>query len=185
MRKFATIALAAGVLNLASAGEPLLVPVPAPTLESPPELRAETRPTLPAPIFNPPQAQVPLAPYNPAVPVEIPGVVPGPGMSRMTADPLLVEPGRIICDAKMGYGIPLYPRVRVEDPRRIHPLAVTKIVAVPDPTCDHGCVFIKICVPPCECENVICRRGKIRFDYGRFAVEVSQRRGVIHIDYDS
>ena len=86
----------------------------------------------------------------------------------------------------------LYCNVRYKDLRNIHPCAVEKIVAVPNPcpdpcnACGQDCVFIKICVPPCDCYETKCKRSgrKITYDFGSYEVEITSSRGVITVDYD-
>lgn len=82
----------------------------------------------------------------------------------------------------------LYQNVRVKDARKIHPLAVPTIVEVPDPRDRHCTVCIEICAPPCECVKVR-RHGllgrKVEFDYGKYEIDVTSRRGLIVIDYDA
>lgn len=90
--------------------------------------------------------------------------------------------------------IPLFTKVKYVDLREKHPAAVTKIVAVNNPckgprfcdTCADDCVYIEICVPPCPCnEDVKCRRGgdRVRYDYGKYKVDIRVRRGYIVVDY--
>lgn len=87
----------------------------------------------------------------------------------------------------------LYCNVRYKDLKNIHPCAVEKIVAVPNPcpdpcaTCgSQDCVFIKICVPPCDCYETKCKKSgrKITYDFGSYEVEITSSRGVITVDYD-
>jgi hypothetical protein len=87
--------------------------------------------------------------------------------------------------------VALYDCVKYKDERNIHPCAVPMIVSVPDPCagpCDCGprCVFVKICVPPCGCHEVKCKRHgeKLVYDFGKYEVEVTSRRGVVVVDYD-
>ncbi|MEZ6121899.1 MAG: hypothetical protein R3C49_01845 [Planctomycetaceae bacterium] len=88
--------------------------------------------------------------------------------------------------------IPLFTKVRYVDKREMHPCAVTKIVQVNNPcSSKHGCtscndcVFIEICVPPCAREDVVCRRDgdRVRYDYGKYKVDIRVRRGYIVVDY--
>ncbi|WP_437186594.1 hypothetical protein SH668x_003750 [Planctomicrobium sp. SH668] len=107
-------------------------------------------------------------------------VVPGHGI------PVTVQPGCFVCDSCDGGTLGLYPRVKVIQARNIAPCAVKKIVAVPNP-CDHcESVLIEICVPPCACETVECqpRRNRTIFDYGDYAVKVTERKGVLFVNYD-
>jgi len=88
---------------------------------------------------------------------------------------------------------PLFHAVKYKDLDEMSPCAVTKIVKVKDPcACDHDCnccgpkcVYVKICVPPCACEDVRCRRNgdRIRYDYGDYKVDVRVKRGYIEVDY--
>lgn len=86
---------------------------------------------------------------------------------------------------------PLFTRVKYVDKREMHPCAVTKIVRVNDPCacktgCSPKCVYIAICVPPCDCEEDIrCRRAgdRVRYDYGKYKVDIRVRRGFIVVDY--
>ncbi len=90
----------------------------------------------------------------------------------------------------------LFHCVRYEDLRNIHPCAVTKIVSIKDPCwkpdpcsckCQVApCVLVKICVPPCGCPKVrVTRHGsKVKFDYGKYEVEITSRNGVVKVDYD-
>lgn len=88
---------------------------------------------------------------------------------------------------------PLFTRVKYVDKREMHPCAVPKIIRVNDPCdckrcdscCGDKCVYIQICVPPCGCENVKCRRNgdRVRYDYGKYKVDVRVRKGFIVVDY--
>lgn len=102
--------------------------------------------------------------------------------------------GTIVCDACDANGIELYEHVKVVQARKIHPCAVSKIVQVPNPCYDpccplnsDPCVFVEICVPPCACEEVRCsKRGdRVKFDYGKYAVKVTNRRGLLVVNYDN
>jgi hypothetical protein len=85
----------------------------------------------------------------------------------------------------------LFECVRYKDLRNIHPCAVEKIVAVPDPckdacSCGTRCVFVKVCVPPCDCYETKCKRNgnKIVMDFGKYEVEITSARGQVVVDYD-
>jgi len=88
--------------------------------------------------------------------------------------------------------IQLFPCVRYEDLHNIHPCAVKKVVAVTDPCHDRkSCcppkqVYVEICVPPCGCVKVrkSCRGHKVKYDYGKYTVEITSKRGKVHVDYD-
>ncbi len=87
----------------------------------------------------------------------------------------------------VGAPIALYSNVRYRAERNIAPCAVSKIVSVADP-CNPGCcVNVEICVPPCECECVkVSKCGtKVKYDYGKYEVEVTSRRtGVVVVNYN-
>ncbi len=89
---------------------------------------------------------------------------------------------------------PLFTNVKYVDKREMHPCAVTKIIRVNAPRacndpcdscCGPKCVYIKICIPPCGCETVICRRqgNRIRYDYGKYVVDVRVKKNRIVVDY--
>ena len=90
---------------------------------------------------------------------------------------------------------PLFTNVKYVDKREMHPCAVPKIIMVNDPCvckdkCNSccappQCVYIQICVPPCGCEHVKCKRDgdRVRYDYGKYAVDVRVKKGFIVVDY--
>jgi hypothetical protein len=86
----------------------------------------------------------------------------------------------------VGAPIVMYSNVRYRAERNIAPCAVSKIVSVADP-CNPGCcVNVEICVPPCECECVkVSKCGtKVKYDYGKYAVDITSRRtGAIVVSY--
>lgn len=84
----------------------------------------------------------------------------------------------------------LFTRVKYTDLHEKYPHAVSKIITVKNPSRRDGCcepdtVCIEICVPPCGCEEVRCRSfgNRIRYDYGKYAVDVRIKRGYIQVDY--
>lgn len=89
--------------------------------------------------------------------------------------------------------VPLYTNVKYKDRDEMSPCAQPKIIAVKNPcACRHAChcgapecVYIEICVPTCGCELVSCRRNgdRIRYDYGKYAVDVRIKKGYIEVDY--
>lgn len=120
---------------------------------------------------------------------------PAPGVDGSVSGPTttVVEP--IPMDSSMmssGGGIQLYDCVKYKDLDNIHPCAVTKIVAIVDPcqdpcnTCGPQCVYVQICVPPCECVDVKTSHGgrKVKYDYGKYEVEIKSKNGVVEVDYD-
>ena len=88
--------------------------------------------------------------------------------------------------------VELFKCVRVQDVRNIHPCAVPKIVSIANPcydpcdACSERCVNVQICVPPCGCPDVkVSRRGtRVKYDYGKYAVKITSRRGVVTVNYD-
>ncbi len=85
----------------------------------------------------------------------------------------------------------LYTNVRYKDLKNIHPCAVEKIVAMPHPcpdpcVCGPQCVYVRVCVPPCECYETKCKRNgrKLVMDFGGYKVELTSLRGRIVVDYD-
>lgn len=87
--------------------------------------------------------------------------------------------------------VELYDNVRYRGVRKIHPCAVPMIVQVPDPcqdpcdTCGPRCVNIEICVPPCECPKIKCRRNGQRmiYDFGKYEVAITSARGIVSVAY--
>ncbi|HQX51407.1 MAG TPA: hypothetical protein PLY87_25790 [Planctomycetaceae bacterium] len=87
--------------------------------------------------------------------------------------------------------VEVYTNVKYKDLREMAPCAVPKFIMVKDPcACDDGChpvpcVCIQICVPECGREEVTCRRhgDRIRYDYGKYAVDVRIKRNHIEVDY--
>jgi len=84
----------------------------------------------------------------------------------------------------------LFTRVKYTDVHEMSPCAAPKIITVKNPCAGDGCcepqtVCIEICVPTCGCEEVTCRRfgNRIRYDYGKYAVDVRIKRGYIQVDY--
>jgi hypothetical protein len=103
--------------------------------------------------------------------------------------PVTAEHGEFVESAP----IPLYTNVKYTDRHEMSPCAVSKIIAVKDPCacrdacncCGPKCVFIEICIPTCGCELISCRRNgdRIRYDYGKYAVDVRVKKGFIEVDY--
>jgi len=112
-----------------------------------------------------------------------PPPAPGEGAAHVALKPIPAEAPQSIV---------LFDCVRYKDLRNVHPCAVPKIVAVQDPCydarscCGPKCVYVKICVPPCGCECIkVSRKGaKVTYDYGKYRVEITSRRGVVTVDYD-
>ena len=102
-----------------------------------------------------------------------------------------VAPQRVIVAQP---AVALFHRVKYKDLDEMHPCAVPKIIAVKDPCArDHACgccappacVYIKICVPPCACEEIDSNRSgtRIEYDYGKYEVDVRVKDGYIEVDY--
>lgn len=133
------------------------------------------------------------------VPPPAPGiggaVPPGPTPLLMTPVP---ESGPVAAGGPpivMAPGLALYPRVKYHDKRHIAPCAVPMVVAVRDPcakrdpcaTCGPPpCVLVEICVPPCGSPKVCTKHDgvRVRYDYGRYAVNITSKHGIIWVDYD-
>ncbi len=97
--------------------------------------------------------------------------------------------------------VTLYPNVRYKDECHIAPCAIPQIIMVKDPcppACDPcnpcatppvQCVAVQICVPPCTpCPpKVTCKRGGeyVKYDFGKYRVEIRSRRGCVEVDYDA
>lgn len=88
--------------------------------------------------------------------------------------------------------VEVYHNVRYRGERNIAPCAKSIIVQVPDPCasanpcCPTPCVNVQICVPECGCPNVKVTRcgNKVRYDYGKYAVDIVSARGRVMVDYD-
>jgi hypothetical protein len=97
--------------------------------------------------------------------------------------------------------VTLFQNVRYKDLRNIAPCAVPQIVMVKDPcppACDScnpcatppvQCVAVQICVPPCSTcpPKVTCKRcGEyVKYDFGKYRVEIRSRKGCVTVDYDA
>ena len=87
----------------------------------------------------------------------------------------------------------LFSHVKYTDLHEMSPCATPKLIMVKNPCADDSCcnccepkmVCIEICVPPCACEEVTCRRAgnRIRYTYGKYAVDVRIKHGYIQVDY--
>lgn len=109
-----------------------------------------------------------------------------------------VPPGPISANAQpmpMSSGMPLYDCVKYHDRHNIAPCAVPMVVAVKDPCAKKDacgccappkCVMVKICVPNCGCPKVCCKHdgARVRYDYGKYAVNITSKHGVVVVDYD-
>lgn len=84
--------------------------------------------------------------------------------------------------------VPVYPHVRVKDARNIAPGAVPRLIAIRDPRdrWSHQCVFVEVCMPPCDCHDIsVSRDGRrVKYDFGDYEIEVTSRNGLVTVDYD-
>ncbi len=91
---------------------------------------------------------------------------------------------------------PLFHNVKYKDQDEMHPCAQPKVIMVNDPCwdkCHDRCnpcacrpkVAIQICVPPCACEEVKCKKDgdRLTYDYGKYEVDVRVKDGYIEVDY--
>lgn len=182
MKRLLAVAMIVGLAGTASARPPILVPVDGQksvALQAP---QYSPQPT-PAPGYAPTPSQQQVLPQElPSAPIGtyvVPGQMPSQGMT--------VQPGMILSDTSAIPGIPLYTNVKVRQPRNIAACAVPKIVCLPDPCDPCKVVCIQICVPPCACENVYFnpKKDRVTFDYGKYAVNITARRGgLLVVNYD-
>ncbi len=192
MKKLLTITLLTGLVSTSFAREPFMAPLAPEAVVFQGEQYSPTPVEQVAPRVNiVPVQQQHFIPANPGYAPLLPP--PQYGAPQYAAPPLYSgsavypnEPGVIVCDSCSPPPMPLCTNVRVLQARNIHPLAVRKIVSVPDPLNKCNCVFIEICVPPCGCEHIdYNRRGNsVKFDYGKYAVNVTARRGLLFVNYD-
>jgi hypothetical protein len=134
----------------------------------------------------------------------LPGVAPPTGLPLPeAAGPVPVGPAPSVYAAPGVVGGPLtpsapavalYANVKYRDRRYIAPCAVPICVAVRDPCERHDrcacgppkCVMVEICVPPCGNPKITSKRdgSKVRYDYGKYAVNITSRHGVVVVNYD-
>ena len=95
-----------------------------------------------------------------------------------------------------GGSVELFHCVKYVDKREMAPCAKPMIVEVrcpcwkPDPCnpcAKPACVKVQICVPECSCcpPEIKCSKdGKnVRYDFGKYAVDVRTKKGYIEVDY--
>lgn len=95
-----------------------------------------------------------------------------------------------------GAPVELFHCVKYKDLDEMAPCAVPMIVQVKDPCptccdpcscCAPKCVNIKICVPACQCcpPEIKCRKDgeRVRYDFGKYAVDIRVKKGYIEVDY--
>ena len=135
------------------------------------------------------------APYDAPVAIQ-----PTPDAAASGAAPQSMEPGAQPIPAAQS-AIPLYHCVKYRDERNIAPCAIPQIVMVKDPCpppCDPcnacatppvQCVAVEICVPACSTcpPKVTCKRdgAYVKYDFGKYRVEIRSRKGVVTVDYDA
>jgi hypothetical protein len=136
-------------------------------------------------------AQTPITPINP-----VPDVISQQPEAATVAPEVGATPIPV-----QGTAIPLFSCVKYKDQCKAAPCAVPMIVMVKDPCpvpCDPcnrcatpapKCVAVQICVPPCSTcpPKVTCKRcGEyVRYDFGKYAVEIRSKKGVVTVDYDA
>jgi hypothetical protein len=163
MKKLIAASLLLGMATLCGAREPL---------PAPPSFEAPTGPVFFQPEPTPADIPAPTA------------VAPGPA-------PVIAEyaPGTILHAAPAP--ISIYQRVRYVQSRNIHPCAKPMVVAVQNPdrrdACCCPCVYVEICVPPCDptCITCNCSGNRVRYEFGDcYAVNLVSRNGVVIVNYD-
>jgi len=113
----------------------------------------------------------------------------------VTAGPVPIGPGAAGGPPHpLAPAVALYPYVKYRDRHHIAPCAVPMCVAVRDPCDRHDrcscgppkCVMVEICVPPCGCPKITSKHdgAKVRYDYGKYAVNITSRHGVVVVNYD-
>jgi hypothetical protein len=112
-----------------------------------------------------------------------------PGVVTPSPDPAVSGPvvsGPVIGGPVIdGAPIAMYGNVRYKDRKNIHPCAVPTIVQVPDPCNPACCVGVEVCLPPGEPCVTTARGGrKVKYDYGKYGVEIVARGRRLIVDYD-
>lgn len=92
--------------------------------------------------------------------------------------------------------VELFHCVKYVDTNEMAPCAKPMIVEVRDPCwkpdpcnpcCKPPCVKVQICVPECSCcpPEIKCSKdGKnVRYDFGKYAVDIRGKKGYIEVDY--
>ncbi len=119
-------------------------------------------------------------------PVDLP--MPAP----LSSVPEIQYSGPVTALPVMASTVEVYQNVKYRRERNIAPCAQPIIVQIPDPCarksacCPTPCVNVQICVPQCGCPCVkVTRCGdKVRYDYGKYAINVISARGRVIVDYD-
>ena len=106
--------------------------------------------------------------------------------------PMSPMPGTIMPIPEMGPIVshtPLFTKVKYKDCDEKAPCSTKRVIQVLNPCkrccTDPECVSIEICVPTCACERVKSRYAgrRVRYDYGKYAVDVRVKNGYIEVDY--
>lgn len=122
-----------------------------------------------------------------------PLLLPSPGMASapvaMYAPEVQPVPDSEMFSPPPVHTLKMHHNVKYVQTRKAHPCAEPLVVAVPDPCdpCGQACVGVQICVPPCDCPVIKVRRNgnKVKYDYGKYAVNITVRRsGLIVVNYD-
>ena len=89
--------------------------------------------------------------------------------------------------------VELFKYVKYKDLCEMAPCHVTRVIQVRNPCkrccTDPECVNIEICVPEtCPCDDEPCVLSlfggrRVRYDYGKYEVDVRVKRGYIEVDY--
>ena len=83
--------------------------------------------------------------------------------------------------------IVLYTNVKYDDVDEVPRCAVPTVIAIPDP-CNPGCCrYIQVCViPDCVPRVKTSPSGrKIRYYYGDFEIEITNKPNYVEVEYDS
>ena len=166
-------------------------PAPKVVLTAGPQLLAVADYTTPPPA--PANDAIPPGPMPPLAGSAPPTALPLPEAARPGAAGPLAAGGPPL---PLALAVALYPNVKYKDLHHVAPCAVPVCVAVRDPCdrprhdrCSCGppkCVMVEICVPPCGSPTITCKHdgAKVRYDYGKYAVSITSRHGVVVVNYD-
>ena len=115
----------------------------------------------------------------------------GFAMADHALTPVPEHPG--VYDVHAAPAVPMFHNVKYKDRDEMAPCAAPKVIIVKNPcadpcdpcNCQPACVAIQICVPTCGCELISCKRNgdRVRYDYGKYAVDVRIKKDYIEVDY--
>lgn len=161
---------AAALLSSAASAQgpafPTIVLEPTPATTDAPRYDGNAAPAL---------VPTPAPAYSPA-----PNYGPGPGGPAVAYGPAPIAPPA-----------PLFHNVRYKDPKNIAPCAVPQVVLVRDPclkSCDKcdRCVAVQVCMPHGCTKISRCKDGsRVKYDFGKYEVEIVSRNGEVVVDYDN